>query len=99
IEACTQRREARIGSGQASVWGLTRNRSLAAWLENANIADKRATPERELEAVNPQLTLVRVDLKADDGRWYPAGAFSSFSIHGTGIPAFRGPWHADVWAA
>lgn len=99
IEACTQRREARIGSGQASVWGLTRNRSLAAWLENANIADKRATPERELEAVNPQLTLVRVDLKADDGRWYPAGAFSTFSIHGTGIPAFRGPWHADVWAA
>lgn len=98
-EACTKRRAARIGIGQTSVWGLTRNRSLEAWLQNHDVLDKRATAERALEAVNPVLTLVRIDLRADDGRWLPAGAFTSFSIHGTGIPAFRGPWHGDVWAA
>ncbi|MFZ5723200.1 MAG: neutral/alkaline non-lysosomal ceramidase N-terminal domain-containing protein [Pseudomonadota bacterium] len=99
IEACTQRRPARLGVGQTSVWGLTRNRSLGAWLENHNVTDKTTGEERTLQAVNPVLTMIRIDLRADDGRYLPAGAISNFSIHGTGIPAFRGPYHADVWAA
>ncbi|MFP5383025.1 MAG: neutral/alkaline non-lysosomal ceramidase N-terminal domain-containing protein [Gammaproteobacteria bacterium] len=99
IVACNNRRPARIGIGQATVWGLTRNRSLEAWVENHNVADKRVGEDRALEAVNPTMTLVRIDVRHDDGRWLPAGAFTTFSIHGTGIPAFRGPWHGDVWAA
>lgn len=98
-EACTQRRPARIGIGQTSVWGLTRNRSLEAWVQNFDIADKTTSPDRALEAVNPVMTMVRIDLQDDAGRWLPAGALTNFSIHGTGIPAFRGPYHADVWAA
>jgi len=98
-EACSQRRPARIGIGQSSVWGLTRNRSLGAWLENSNVSDKMPGEERALQAVNPVLTMIRIDLRADDGRYLPAGAITTFSIHGTGIPAFRGPYHADVWAA
>lgn len=98
-EACTQRRPARIGIGQTSAWGLTRNRSLGAWLQNHDVLDKTPGEDRALQAVNPVLTLVRIDLRTDDGRWLPAGAITTFSIHGTGIPAFRGPYHADVWAA
>lgn len=99
VDACSKRREARIGIGQATVWGVTRNRSLGAWVHNHNVLDKRVGEDRALEAVNPVMTLVRIDLRTDDNRWLPAGAFTSFSIHGTGIPAFRGPWHADVWGA
>lgn len=99
VTACTRRRPARIGIGHATVWGLTRNRSLGAWLQNHNVEDKRDGEDRALEAVNPVMTLVRIDLQNDDGRWLPAGAFTSYSIHGTGIPAFRGPWHGDVWSA
>lgn len=98
VDACDKRRSARIGIGQTTVWGLTRNRSLAAWTRNFNVADKRVSEDRALEAINPVMTLVRIDLRADDGRWLPAGAFTTFSIHGTGIPAFEGPWHGDVWA-
>lgn len=97
-EACTTRRPARIGIGQTSVWGLTRNRSLDAWLENHDVTDKHAGAERALQAVNPVLTMIRIDLRADDGKYLPAGAISSFAIQGAGIPAFRGPYHADVWA-
>lgn len=99
VSSCTGRRPAKLGLAQTSVWGLTRNRSLGAWLRNFDITDKSDSPARALEAVNPTLTLVRIDLRADDGRYVPAGAFTSFSIHGTGIPAFSGPYHADVWTA
>ena len=98
-EACTHRRPARIGRGQANVWGITRNRSLPAWTENYNVLDKKVSADRELDAVNPVLTLIRIDLRADDGRYLPAGAITTFSIHGTGMPASTQPYHADVWAS
>lgn len=98
-DACTHRRPARIGVGQTSIWGLTRNRSLPAWLENHTVEDKTAGEDRALKAVNPVMTMIRIDLRTDDGRWLPAGALTSFSIHGTGMPALSGAWHADVWAA
>lgn len=98
-EACTRRRPARIGIGRTSVWGLTRNRSLPAWTENYNVLAKQPDPDRELDAVNPVLTLIRIDLRADDGRYLPAGAITTFSIHGTGMPADSLPYHADVWAS
>lgn len=99
VEACTTRRPARIAMGHTSVRGVTRNRSLEAWLNNYNVFDKTPGAERALDAVNPDMNMLRIDLRTDDGRWLPAGALTSFSIHGTGIPAFRGPYHADVWAA
>lgn len=98
-EACTHRRAARIGIGQTSAWGLTRNRSLAAWTKNYQVLDKTITEDRTLEAINPVMTMVRIDLRSDDGRYLPAGALTTFSIHGNAIPALRGPYHADVWAA
>lgn len=98
ISAYKQQRPARIASGQREVWGLTRNRSVGAWAENFNLAASTINEALAFRAVNPQMTMLRIDLQADDGQFYPAGALTAFSIHGTSIPAFTGPYHADIWA-
>jgi len=98
IEAYQQRRPAKFASGQREVFQLTRNRSLAAWAENHGIPEHEQTDALALEAVNPRLTLLRIDLQSDAGCYYPAGALSLYSIHGTAIPAFTAPYHADIWS-
>lgn len=98
VEAYTTRRPARIASGQRRVWGATRNRSIEAWLRNPVAQGREASHELEFAAVNPWMTMLRIDLQAPGGSFHPAGAFTLFSIHGTGIPADSDPYHADVWA-
>jgi neutral ceramidase len=98
IEAFEQRRPARVAIGQREVWGMTRNRSVAAWANNFNIAAANINEALAFRAVNPTMTMLRIDLQDDQGQFHPAGALTSFSIHGTSIPAFTGPYHADVWA-
>ncbi len=97
ITAYRNRRPARLASGQAEVWGLTRNRSVQAWARNHNLDPEQVDEDTARRAVNPRMTMLRIDLQADDGRYYPAGALTLFSIHGTAIPAFTRPYHADVW--
>ena len=97
IRAYRNRRPARIATGQRDVWGLTRNRSVQAWARNHNLDPEKMGEDDALRAVNPRMTMLRIDLQADDGRFYPAGALTLFSIHGTAIPAFTRPYHADVW--
>ncbi len=97
IRAYNNRRPARLASGQRDVWGLTRNRSVQAWARNHNLDPEKMGDDDALRAVNPRMTMLRIDLQADDGRYYPAGALTLFSIHGTAIPAFTRPYHADVW--
>lgn len=91
------RRPARLAVGGRDVWGLTRNRSPQAWARNHHLDPERVDGNTALGAVNPRMTQLRIDLQADDGRYYPAGALTLFSVHGTAIPAFTGPYHADVW--
>jgi len=98
IAAHDGRRPARIASGQGRIWGATRNRSLGAWLQNPVAAGLEHSHDLEYTAVNPSMTMLRIDLQADDGAFHPAGAFTLYSIHGTGIPADSDPYHADVWA-
>lgn len=98
IEAFEQRRPARFASGQMPVWGLTRNRSVEAWANNFDIPANQINEALAFRAVNPHMTMLRIDLQHDDGNFYPAGALTAFSIHGTSIPAFTAPYHADVWA-
>ena len=98
IAAYDARRPAKFAVGQEDVWGLTRNRSLAAWAQNFNIPDDQLNAALALRAVNPRMTMLRIDLQSDSGCFYPAGALTLFSIHGTAIPAFRGEQNADVWA-
>lgn len=98
LQARDQFRPAKLAVGQREVWGQTRNRSLPAYLNNPEVTDKDASPARVFQAINPTLTLVRIDLQDADGEYRPRGAFSSFSIHGTGIGSDTGLYHADVWA-
>lgn len=98
IEAYQQRRPAKVAVGQTDVWGLTRNRSLAAWAENFNVPEEEQTEALALQAINPRMTMLRIDLQQDSGCFAPAGALTLFSIHGTAIPAFTSPVHGDVWS-
>lgn len=98
LQARGQLRPAKLAVGQTEIWGQTRNRSLEPYLNNPEVTDKDASPARVFQAINPTLTLVRIDLQDADGQYRPRGAFSSFSIHGTGIGSDTGFYHADVWA-
>jgi len=98
IEAREQRRPARFAVGQSSVYGLTRNRSPEAWVRNHGIDPGTIDEDMARGAVNPRLSMLRIDLQDEAGEFHPAGALTGFSIHGTAIPAFTSPWHADVWA-
>ncbi|MDX1693118.1 MAG: neutral/alkaline non-lysosomal ceramidase N-terminal domain-containing protein [Ketobacteraceae bacterium] len=98
IQAYQQQRPARIASGVTQVTGVTRNRSIVPYLNNRDATGNPRHPGLKYQAVNPDLHLVRFDLQADDGNFYPAGAFSNFSIHGTCIPASNDVFSADSWS-
>ena len=91
-EAVTTRVPARLAFGCREVWGLTRNRSLDAYVRNEG-ADRSREPQAKYAAVNPDLHLLRVDTA--DG---PLAAMAIFSIHGTGISHSDAAYNADVWA-
>lgn len=91
--AVADRRPARAAFGVTEVWGLTRNRSLGAFVRNDGLADRRTEDQRKYVAIDPRLHLLRVD--DADG---PLGSFTWFSIHGTGISHHDSSYNADVWA-
>lgn len=92
-EAVETRRPATAAVGVTEVWGLTRNRSLGAFVRNADLADRRTEDQRKYVAIDPRLHLLRVD--DADG---PLASFTWFSIHGTGISHHDQAYNADVWA-
>ncbi|MEQ3637322.1 neutral/alkaline non-lysosomal ceramidase N-terminal domain-containing protein [Alcanivorax sp.] len=94
IEAYSSRQEARFAVGQSDIRGYTRNRSLAAWANN--FPGRQLQDDDSIMAVNPTMTLLRIDQRQGD-TFVPAGALSLYSIHGTAIPPFTRPYHADVW--
>lgn len=98
IDAYHNRRPAKLAIGSSDLYGATKNRSMGAYVLNQNVVDKQQTDEAALRAINPTITLVRLDGKTEDGEYLPLGAFSSFAIHGTAIPPFTAPYHGDVWA-
>lgn len=98
IAAWEARRPAKVAIGQTNLYGATKNRSMGAYVRNANVTDPRTDDAAALRAVNPKVTLVRIDAMEDDGTYRPWGAFSTFAIHGTGIPPFTAPYHGDIWA-
>jgi neutral ceramidase len=96
--AVATRRPARLAFGATEVWGLTRNRSLDAYLRNENVDDKSSTPQRKYAAINPWLHLLRVDAEATEGGLEPLAAMVVFSVHGTGISQRDHAYNADVWS-
>ena len=97
IDAYNDRRPAKIATGSAEVYGFTRNRSISAYRANKN-----ADPEKGKnihKAVNPEMHMARVDcLDEKTGAYAPAGALTSFSIHGTAVPSQNTLYNADVFA-
>ena len=92
-EAVGTRRPARAAIGCTEVFGLTRNRSLGAFVRNDNLVDRRVEDQRKYAAIDPRLHLLRVD--DEDG---PLASFSWFSIHGTGVSHHDSSYNADIWA-
>ncbi|RNL79373.1 neutral/alkaline non-lysosomal ceramidase N-terminal domain-containing protein [Nocardioides marmorisolisilvae] len=92
-EAVSTRRPARAAIGCAEVFGLTRNRSLGAFVRNADLTDRRVEDQRKYVAIDPRLHLLRVDVAEG-----PLAAFNWFSIHGTGVSHHDHSYNADVWA-
>jgi neutral ceramidase len=97
IDAYNDRRPARIATGSAEVYGFTRNRSISAYRANRNADPEKAKDIHK--AVNPDMHMVRVDcLDEKSGAYVPAGALTSFSIHGTSVPSQNTLYNADVYA-
>ncbi len=97
IDAYNERRPAKIATGTAEVYGFTRNRSISAYQANKNV--NREKTKDIHKAVNPEMHMVRVDcLDKKSGAYTPAGALTSFSIHGTTIPSQNTLYNADVFA-
>ena len=78
IRAYEGRRPAKIATGSATIAGAIRNRSLPAYHMNATLGGKKPG---ELEAVNPELRMIRVDCRNETGEFVPIAAFSNFSMH------------------
>jgi neutral ceramidase len=97
-EAIDSQKPAKLATGAIDIWGLTRNRSIQAHVENLNCKNKSTEDERTFHSVNPTLYMVRIDSQKANGRFQPLGAFASFSIHGTALPERERLFNADVWA-
>lgn len=97
LEAFNNRKPAKIATGNIEVWGAAKNRSIVPYVSNHNVTDKSTDDAARLRAVNPTMTMVRIDLQDSDGIYKPAGAFSTYAIHGTAIAPHTSPYHGDVW--
>jgi neutral ceramidase len=97
-EAFATRRPGRMATGSTEVWGLTRNRSLSAYVRNDNVTDKTTGPQRKYTSINPWLHLLRVDASSPSGGFDPLAALAIFSVHGTGVSRHDHSYNADVWA-
>ena len=99
VEACENRRPARVATGKKDIYGYNRNRSLSAYVLNENVGDiDRDDPQAVFRAVNPALHMVRVDVRDDLGRYRPLAAFSSFSVHATALTPPVKVYNADLFA-
>ncbi len=97
VDAYNDRRPARLATGSAEVHGFTRNRSISAYRANRNADAGKGNDIHE--AVNAEMHMVRVDCRdAGSGAYEPAGVLTSFSIHGTAVPARNTLYNADVFA-
>ena len=57
-------------------------------IKNENVTDKSLTEENALRAVNPTMTMVRIDVPVAEGSddYLPLGVFTSFAAHGSAVP-------------
>lgn len=100
LDAYTSRAPARLAIGHTNIFGLTQNRSLEAYANNPSPIeppDVLWTMLQEYRAVDPVLTMIRVDRLGGPGA-QPLGAFTNFAIPGTVLPAGNDLYSGDVHA-
>jgi neutral ceramidase len=99
-DAAARLQPARVASGVTAVWGLTRNRSLAAYDRNGDRGSEApAGLDSASAAVDPTLTMLRVDVRrSGDSVFRPAAALSVFAMHGTGNPSENDLYDGDIHA-
>ncbi|MCG8671769.1 MAG: neutral/alkaline non-lysosomal ceramidase N-terminal domain-containing protein [Pseudomonadales bacterium] len=98
IDAYENRKPAKIATGTTTVTGVTKNRSLPAFLKNKNIQNQKDAPN-EYQAINPDLHMIRIDCQTEDGSYLPVGAFTNFSNHPNSRPSeLENLYHGDITA-
>ncbi|QUM85792.1 neutral/alkaline non-lysosomal ceramidase N-terminal domain-containing protein [Moritella sp. 28] len=98
-QAISQQKTAKIATGQRDIYGYNRNRSLSAYLYNNNISGiDPKDPDAKFNAVNPTLSMIRIDVKDHLGQFKPLAAFSSFSVHATALSPAVEVYNADLFA-
>jgi len=99
IEAYNKRRPAKIATGSKNIYGYNRNRSISAYALNSNIDPININDLNSVfKAVNPTLTMIRIDVKDESNQYFPLAAFSSFSVHATAITPQVEVYNADLFA-
>ena len=99
IEAYNIRRPAKIAIGSKNIYGYNRNRSISAYALNSDINPIDINDQNSVfKAVNPALTMIRIDVKDKSNQYYPLAAFSSFSVHATAITPQVEVYNADLFA-
>lgn len=97
--AYENRREAKFATGKLSVYGINRNRSLAAYARNENVGKiDLKDPKAVFKHVNPDLMMLRIDAKDDSGAFVPLAALGSFAVHATTLSAPVEVYNADLFA-
>jgi neutral ceramidase len=99
LNAYENRRPAKIAAGQKDIFGYNRNRAIASYVLNKDVgALNPDDPNAVFKAVNPAITMIRIDAKDDEGRYKPLAAFSTFSAHGTALTSPVEVYNADWFA-
>lgn len=99
IQAYENRRPAKIATGKTEVYGLTRNRALKSYARNHTVGEiNLRDPQEKFKAVNPDLTMIRVDALDEDGAYKPLAAFTGFSMHNTTIDVPVKVYNGDVYS-
>ncbi len=88
---------AKIATGSIEVKGYTRNRAIKPYVQNKENKHLDFTdPKLVFEAINPHLYMLRIDVEKN-GKYSPIGAFTTFSIHGTGVGDRVDVFNADIF--
>jgi neutral ceramidase len=98
LEAHANMKPAKIATGTIEVRGYSRNRAIIPFTQNPENADVDVNdPASVFEAINPHLYMMRIDIE-ENGLYKPIGAFTTFSIHGTGVGSDVDVFNGDLFA-
>ncbi len=98
LNAHKNMKPARLATGMIEINGYTRNRAIVPYANNkGNETLDPTDPELVFKAINPWMYMIRLDVESD-GKYLPIGAFSTFSIHGTGVGTSVDVFNGDVFA-